>query len=140
MRAGSDSVGAHVAAKSSRAVAVSAAALLFSMGWTTVAVAATAPYPLDWPHAGETLIYHSCGCADACWVAEVRDARTRALKARLRCGCETLHYQPASHASEAILPGGCEPINGSRDKPAAIRERLEQLRGTHSPPQRPASR
>ncbi|AVS76326.1 hypothetical protein I4I83_00805 [Acidovorax cattleyae] len=103
------------------------------------AFAATAPYPLDWPHARETLLYRSCGCADACWVAEVRDARTRALKARLRCGCETLHYQPAPRAPEATLPGGCGPINGSSDKPAAIRERLEQLRSSSGPPQRPAS-
>ncbi|GKT01120.1 hypothetical protein AVKW3434_17045 [Acidovorax sp. SUPP3434] len=87
----------------------------------------TGAYALDWPHAGEALTYRSCGCADACWVAEVRDRRTKALKARLRCDCETLHYQQASAGPRESVVGACEPINGSERKPEALRERLELL-------------
>lgn len=32
-------------------------------------------YKLNWDVPGEELIYRSCGCADACWVAEVRSVR-----------------------------------------------------------------
>ncbi len=95
----------------------------------------TGAYALDWPHAGEALTYRSCGCADACWVAEVRHRRTKALKARLRCDCETLHYQQASAGPRESVVGACEPINGSGRKPEAVRERLELL--LHSRPARP---
>lgn len=96
-------------------------------GCTTAYASSTGTYPLDWPHAGEVLSYRSCGCADACWVAEVRDRRTGALKARLRCDCESLHYARSSNSSKETALGNCESINGSGSKPEAIREKLEQL-------------
>jgi len=82
---------------------------------------------LDWPHAGEVLDYRSCGCADACWMAEVRHQRTKALKARLRCDCETLHYSRFANPSVETDFGSCEAINRSERKPEAIREKLEEL-------------
>ncbi|GKS83410.1 hypothetical protein AVMA1855_04680 [Acidovorax sp. SUPP1855] len=112
---------------------------LLAACWLTAGMAAhagaTGAYALDWPHAGEALTYRSCGCADACWVAEVRDRRTKALKARLRCDCETLHYQQASAGPRESAVGACEPINGSERKPEALRERLELL--LHPKPARP---
>lgn len=87
----------------------------------------TGAYALDWPHAGEALAYRSCGCADACWVAEVRHPRTKALKARLRCDCETLHYQQSAAGRHESALGSCDPINASERKSEAIKERLEQL-------------
>jgi hypothetical protein len=82
-------------------------------------------YPLDWPHAGEVLAYHSCGCADSCWVAEVKNRRTNKLRARLRCDCETLSYEVPSR--KPVMLGSCEAINGSTDKAGAISAKLEEL-------------
>lgn len=102
------------------ACAVSTAAVAHAGG--------TGIYRLDWrPHAGEVLSYRSCGCADACWVAEVRDQRTSALKARLRCDCESLHYARSSNPYKEKALDSCETINRSGRKPEAIREKLEQL-------------
>ena len=36
-------------------------------------------YPLEWRGRGEVLLYRSCGCADGCWVAELRAERTKLL-------------------------------------------------------------
>lgn len=84
-------------------------------------------YRLDWPYRGEVLNYRSCGCADACWVAEVRIQRTKALKARLRCDCESLRYARSPSLSKETALGNCETINRSGSKPEAIREKLEQI-------------
>ncbi|WCM91866.1 hypothetical protein M5C99_15965 [Acidovorax sp. NCPPB 2350] len=118
-----------------------AGCLLLGVGLAAHASGGAATYPLDWPHVGEVLTYRACGCADACWVAEVRLLRTKALKARLRCDCETLRYQQSSAGSEEKALGGCEPINGSERKSDAIRERLEQLlHSSRQEPSRPAHR
>lgn len=87
----------------------------------------TGAYRLDWPHPGEVLTYRACGCADACWVAEVRHRRTQALQARLRCDCETLFYEQPSAPARTGTLGSCEPIHRNGRKPEAIRERLEQF-------------
>jgi len=50
------------------------------------------PYKLNWDVPSEELIYRSCGCADACWVAEVRSVRKMTVKATLRCDCEKLYF------------------------------------------------
>ncbi|GKT22667.1 hypothetical protein [Acidovorax sp. SUPP3334] len=84
-------------------------------------------YRLDWPHPGEVLSYRSCGCADACWVAEVRHQRTKALNARLRCDCETLHFAQSANPSKETVLGSCEAIRRDGSKPQAIRQTLEQL-------------
>lgn len=48
---------------------------------------------LDWDNSKEKLIYHSCGCADACWVADLRDKASNTSKIRLSCDCEKLHLK-----------------------------------------------
>ena len=82
-------------------------------------------YPLDWHAPGEVLLYHTCGCADACWVAEVRVERTKVLKARLQCDCEMLHFKRPS-AKPKVL-GSCEAINTSDQKMDVIADQLKQL-------------
>lgn len=103
--------------------------LLMLLSFAAVARAAggTPPYPLDWRVPGEELVYRSCGCADACWVAEVRDRRTHAVKARLRCDCETLHFERFAVAAKPVVLGRCDPLNGSERKADAIGEALEDL-------------
>lgn len=61
---------------------------------------------LNWESRHDILEYHSCGCADACWVAELRQKKTRRLKARLRCDCEKSYV--------SIGPG---PIGGPLERP-----------------------
>ena len=82
-------------------------------------------YPLEWHAPGEVLLYHTCGCADACWVAEVRVERTKVLKARLQCDCEVLHFKRASMKPKPL--GSCAAINESDQKTGLITRTLEQL-------------
>ncbi|WP_052080928.1 hypothetical protein [Pseudomonas sp. ML96] len=84
-------------------------------------------YELDWPVAGETLAYRSCGCGDACWVAQVRDVASGEPKATLSCDCEALFYAAGS-AEKQSLNESCQAINQGEDKAALIRSRLQQLR------------
>ena len=99
------------------------------------AVGGTGEYPLPSPTAGEVLVYRSCGCGDACWVAEVRDARKRTVKARLRCDCEQLHASVAPGLKEALHAERCDAIyaegddTDKADKPTAIARALRQLLG-----------
>ena len=95
-----------------------------SAAWSAGGTVATA---LPWRHPGETLVYRSCGCADACWVAEVRDRRTSAVKARLRCDCEVLHFERLAVAASPVTLGSCEALNGSERKADAIGEALDGL-------------
>jgi hypothetical protein len=84
-------------------------------------------YELPWRTRGEVLEYRSCGCADSCWVAEVRDTRTKALRGRLRCDCERLFYMPGPHGPERVQAQSCEIVEGAADKSQAIGHALERL-------------
>lgn len=55
---------------------------------------------LSWPNQKETLEYHTCGCADGCWVAELRKIDTRELKAKLSCDCEKLYLAKGTHHAQ----------------------------------------
>lgn len=102
-----------------------AAALLFVLA--SPALWASGTYPLDWAHPGETLEYRSCGYADSCWVAEVKNRRTRQTLARLRCDCERLFSQTGARGPEVERAPSCAAFGGTADKPGAIREALEKL-------------
>jgi hypothetical protein len=52
-------------------------------------------------------MYRSCGCADSCWVAEVRARRSRVVKATLKCDCERLSYAKGPGAKEQVLEQAC---------------------------------
>ena len=64
-------------------------------------------YKLDWYKSDEFLEYHSCGCADSCWVAELRLKESKKLKMRLRCDCEKLYITIGSNGSEKIYRDNC---------------------------------
>jgi hypothetical protein len=95
---------------------------------SATALAGSGEYPLPWPNAGEVLMYRSCGCADACWVAEVRQRRTHQPLARLRCDCSTLSYSSNGRAPDRPLNESCEAINQGPDKAESIRRKIESLR------------
>ncbi len=87
----------------------------------------TGDYTLNWPVRGELLAYHSNGCADACWVAEVRKRSTRQVRARLRCDGDRLYFSRQGKGKEQLLPEGCASYNESNDKPGLISEKLMML-------------
>lgn len=95
---------------------------------TTAAEASggTGEYELDWSVRHEVLAYHSCGCADDCWVAEVRDRRTRQRKARLRCDCERAFYALGRTGREKPYAETCEALNTDQ-KPVAIARAMRKL-------------
>ena len=107
-----------------------AAAMLLLLALASpTAWAAGKAYPLDWGRPGETLQYRSCGCADSCWVAEVKNRRTRQTLARLRCDCERLFSQTGARGPEVERAPNCSAFEGGADKPGAIRKTLEELLG-----------
>ncbi|BBB62187.1 hypothetical protein UNDKW_3914 [Undibacterium sp. KW1] len=87
----------------------------------------TGEYTLNWPVRGELLAYHSSGCADACWVAEVRKKSTRQVRARLRCDGDRLYFSRQGKGKEQLLPEACASYNDSNDKPGLISEKLMML-------------
>lgn len=91
------------------------------------AAGGTGRYFLDWGKKGESLLYWSCGGADACWVAEVRVGR--GMRRRLRCDGESLWYLPEARGKEIDLQQGCT-MNDSPEKPHLIRQKLEELSRT----------
>lgn len=87
---------------------------------------------LAWPNKAEVLMYHSCGCADACWVAEVRDKKSRRVKQYLSCDCEVLHFgttsKKAETSSESCTAWSAPTAEmGSKDK--LIENKMKKLLG-----------
>lgn len=84
----------------------------------------------DWDGPGEVLEYHSCGCADACWVAEVRHRKTQRLKARLRCDCEKAYFSVGPSKiggpAEQVFENSCTRFEQD-DKFAAINKALKRI-------------
>jgi len=92
------------------------------------AAGGTGEYELPWSSRDEVLMYHACGCADACWVAEVRARDGNTVHARLSCDCEALSYAAGAKAAAQPLHESCAAINESDRKPALIKQKLEALR------------
>ena len=84
------------------------------------AAGGTGSYELPWRTRGEVLEYRSCGCADSCWVAEVRDTRTKALKGRLRCA-------PSHHRLQRGIPKPRKRTGFDVELVEAIGKTLERL-------------
>ncbi|KRB28760.1 MULTISPECIES: hypothetical protein [unclassified Acidovorax] len=108
---------------------VSALLVLALAGQGGEAAGGTGAYPLDWGRAGETLQYRSCGCADRCWMAEVKHLRSRKTLASLRCDCERLFARVGNSGPEVEHSPSCSTIDDADNKPRAIREALEQMLG-----------
>jgi hypothetical protein len=80
--------------------------LLFS-GFSINAFGGHEIQELNWNNPTETLKYHTCGCADLCWVAEVRSRKTNQLKAKLACDCEKLYVRLDAKKSDRIYKNDC---------------------------------
>lgn len=79
---------------------------------------------LSWPVKGEQLTYRSCGCADACWVAELRTGSRKQLKARLRCDCSGLYVTHPVNTAEQKRAESC-PMNEGPDKMLKISKEMK---------------
>ena len=88
------------------------------------AAGGTDTYTLPWNGRGQVLEYHSCGCADSCWKAEVKNASNQRVVATLRCDCEALFYSIGPKGREKSDPRTCAVLE---NKPVFIRETLEEV-------------
>jgi hypothetical protein len=102
--------------------------LLLGMSIPCFASGGTGEYELPWPYMQEVLMYHSCGCGDSCWVAEVRERKTRKVLARLSCNCRSLSYSKNGRTPEVPINESCEGMNESTDKADQIKNKIKQLR------------
>lgn len=81
---------------------------------------------LKWAKKSEILEYHSCGCADSCWVAELKSKRTKKLKVRLRCDCEKLHVLSPKNKTETTYDIDCKVFEND-DKFKAITSEIKKI-------------
>ena len=102
--------------------------LLLSTASTCFASGGTGEYELPWPHKNEVLMYHSCGCADSCWVAEVRERKSKQVLDRLSCNCTSLSYSKGKGKRDMPIHESCEAMNESTNKSGLIKAKIEQLR------------
>ena len=86
-------------------------------------------YNLDWDNPKEFLEYHSCGCSDSCWIADLKTKKTNKLKLRLQCDCEHLTYSFPDQDNEVILSKDCKEFQCTTTncKPILIKSKIEQL-------------
>ncbi|TWI43720.1 hypothetical protein IP92_04773 [Pseudoduganella flava] len=84
-------------------------------------------YTLPWPDKKLQLTYHTCGCADSCWVAELRERRTKRLMAKLRCDCERLLFSRSPAFQETVVAPSCDAFNDGSDKNGRIVAEMKRL-------------
>ena len=110
-----------------KSLKLSLALLLAMLAQTAAASSDPGTASLAWANTSEMLTYSSCGCADSCWVAELRERASKKLKASLRCDCATLCARYPANSGERELPGSCSAINEQNDKMAAIAQTMKRL-------------
>lgn len=107
--------------------------VFFLLSFTSLSFAAggTGKYELDWDQKSEYLEYHSCGSADACWVAEVREKKNKKLKLKLRCDGGKLYARLGRDKKESQIADSCKEIECTEIncKPARIKAKAEELLG-----------
>lgn len=83
-------------------------------------------YALEWRVKGEQLTYRSCGCADSCWLAELRTGKRKRLKAKLWCDCSSLYVVYPVNAAEQKRAESC-PMNDGPNKMWKISEEMKAV-------------
>jgi hypothetical protein len=84
-------------------------------------------YTLTWAEKSEQLTYRSCGCADGCWIAELRERKSKRLKASLRCDCSNLLGRYPAKTPEIEFKKSCSLIHDREDKMDAISQTMKSL-------------
>lgn len=59
-------------------------------------------FSVPWSRPGEYATYHSCGCGDACWVAEVKRRQTHRVLAKLSSDCEKIYFRQQGEAPRVL--------------------------------------
>lgn len=62
---------------------------------------------IPWKPSKEILEYHSCGSADKCWVAELKNKKTKKLVAKIRCDGEKLFWSKGNQP-EMVAADDCK--------------------------------
>lgn len=110
--------------KANKAVLLSILALaLFAFSEWVLASSGNHIVQLSWGSKAEVLEYHSCGAADVCWVAQVKNKKTKKRIAMLRCDGERL-FSRVGRNPEAIAGEDChkfESENKFQEIPATLR-------------------
>lgn len=110
--------------------------LVFFLMLGNVSASSNPPlYRLPWAEKNQTLTYRSCGCADSCWVAELREKKTRKLQSKLRCDCEMLWVTHPAKTAERSLLQTCVAINEDPEKMQRISELMGEI--VHGKPRTP---
>jgi hypothetical protein len=85
---------------------------------------------LAWKNPKEVVEYHSCGCGDACWVAELKNKKNHQTKLRLKCDCEKLYVSYGTKKAQTLVENSCSDINNLavvNGKNQAIVTKIEEL-------------
>lgn len=80
---------------------------------------------IAWHPRWEILEYRSCGAADACWIANVKNRKTNRSVATLRCDGEKL-YSRVGEGPERLEAENCYAFE-SEEKFQVIPRTLEKL-------------
>lgn len=112
-----------------RSVLVSILSVMLSTaGEKSLAASGNPLMQLAWKPKTEVLEYHSCGAADACWVAQIKNKKTRKRIAVLRCDGEKL-FSILGKQPEIIAADDCrrfENENKFQEIPKALRTLLHR--------------
>lgn len=100
--------------------------ILLGAGQCAASFGNPADQPL-WTGKQERIVYNTCGCADSCWIAELKDRQTRRTKAALRCDCQQLYFKRAGQR-EHVIEDNCNVFeNAAGNKEAIIRKTMGRL-------------
>ena len=114
--------------KSNNPVAVLAFMLLAFTGQAIAARGKPITRIDEWKPTTEILEYHSCGMADMCWVAEVKNKKTKRRVASLRCDGEKLFSILGKHP-EIVAAENCHLFENEskfQEIPKALRTLLNR--------------
>jgi hypothetical protein len=97
-------------------------------------------YTLPWENPAQELKYRNCGCADACWIAELRSKKSGNLLVKLRCTCEKLMVTSAADVKkEEEYRPDCKGFD-TEEKFARIAAEVKALQESRSPKKKPAKK
>lgn len=84
---------------------------------------------LNWDTPSEYLEYHSCGCADSCWVAELKKKINKKVIRRLRCDCEKMFILNGPNQKELVYSDDCKEFECSEVncRSQLISKKMKQL-------------
>ncbi len=94
-------------------------------------------YTLPWENKAEVLKYRNCGCADSCWIAELRKKKGGTLLVKLRCDCEKLLVTSAEDTKqETVYRTDCNGFD-TEEKFKRIAAEVKAIQESRKKPAKP---